>query len=168
MATLKRKNDNWSHMLRTQIHLFKALVYPTFTYDTQIWGGDLKKSHWRAFEKAWRFIWCSCKGAFFDNLPYLQAKFGELPVDLYALRLIIGFRQRLTHLPPSQLVTQATHSPNTLPNKNFTPCTNWQPCGRHHGGSIPWGNHNKPSKFKLGGFSRYKKMELYPASWGRD
>jgi hypothetical protein len=81
----------------------------------------------------------------------LLAKFGELPMDLYARKLTMDFRQRLTHLPPppSRCVIQATHSPNTLPNNNLTPGTNRQPCGRHHGGSIPWGNHNKPSSFKI-------------------
>ena len=78
----------------------------------------------------------------------LLAKFGKLPTDLYALKLTKGFQQRFTP-PPSRWVIQASHSPNTLPNKNLTPRTNWQPCGRHHGGSIPWGNHNKPSSFEI-------------------
>ena len=32
-------------------HLFNALVLPTFTYGTKIWGGDLKNSHWKVFEE---------------------------------------------------------------------------------------------------------------------
>ena len=31
--------------------LFKALVLPTSTYGTKIWGGDLKNSYWKVFEK---------------------------------------------------------------------------------------------------------------------
>ena len=32
-------------------NLLKALVLPTFTYSIEIWGGDLKNSHWNVFEK---------------------------------------------------------------------------------------------------------------------
>ena len=32
-------------------HLFKALVLPNFTYDTEILGANLKNSHWKIFEK---------------------------------------------------------------------------------------------------------------------
>ena len=32
-------------------HLFKALVFVTSTYGTEIWGGDFKNSHWKDFEK---------------------------------------------------------------------------------------------------------------------
>ena len=33
-------------------HLFKALVLPTFTHGTEIWGGDLKNSLGRILGKA--------------------------------------------------------------------------------------------------------------------
>ena len=32
-------------------HIFKALVLPTFTYGTEIWGSDLKNSHYKVSEK---------------------------------------------------------------------------------------------------------------------
>ena len=32
-------------------HLHNALVFPTFTYDIEIWRGDLKNSHWKVFQK---------------------------------------------------------------------------------------------------------------------
>ena len=51
-------SSSWSHMLGTQIHLFKALVLPTLTYDTECWGGDLKNFGWRILRRAWRCIWC--------------------------------------------------------------------------------------------------------------
>ena len=35
-----------------KFHLFKALVLPTFTYGIESWGGDLKNSHWKVFDKA--------------------------------------------------------------------------------------------------------------------
>ena len=38
-------------MLGTQIHLFKAMVLPTFTYGTEIREGNLRNSHWTVFEK---------------------------------------------------------------------------------------------------------------------
>jgi hypothetical protein len=31
-------------------HLFKALVLSIFTHGTEIWGVDLKSSHWKVFE----------------------------------------------------------------------------------------------------------------------
>ena len=42
---LKEISTSQSHVLGTQIHLFKVVVLPNFTYGTKIWGGDLKNSH---------------------------------------------------------------------------------------------------------------------------
>ena len=52
-------------------HLFKALVLPTFTYDIELWGGNLKKlpleGFWERHEDAYDI---SCQSVFFDNLSY--------------------------------------------------------------------------------------------------
>ena len=45
----------WEH----KSHLFEALVLPTFTYGTNIWGGDLKKTLiGKSLRRAWRCMWC--------------------------------------------------------------------------------------------------------------
>ena len=56
------------------------------------------------------------------------AKFGELPMKLYALKLTKDFQQQLAHLLSYWVVNRATSLPNTLPNKNLTPGTNQLPC----------------------------------------
>ena len=47
------------------------------------------------------------------------AKFGELPVELYALKLPMGFQQRFAHLPSSWLVSQATSLCQHLAKQGF-------------------------------------------------
>ena len=50
MGTFKERS--WSHVLGTQNPInSRALVLPTFTYGTGIWGGDLKNSHEKVFKK---------------------------------------------------------------------------------------------------------------------
>ena len=62
----------------------------------------------------------------------LLAKFGQLPIELYALKLIMGFQGWLAHLSPLGSSIKQPHSPNTLPNKDLTFDTNRQPCGRYY------------------------------------
>ena len=55
----------------------------TFTYGTKIWGGDLKNSHWKVFEKGMKIhmmphvVVCSL-----TTYHILLPEFGELPVEL--------------------------------------------------------------------------------------
>ena len=49
----------------------------------------------------------------------LLAEFGELPMELYALKLTMGFQQRLAHLPSSWLVGQATSLSRHLAEQGF-------------------------------------------------
>ena len=49
----------------------------------------------------------------------LFAKFGELPIELYALILSLGFQHRLAHQPSSQLVSQATSLSRHLAKQVF-------------------------------------------------
>ena len=80
-------------MLGTQSHLFKALVLPTFTYDTEIWGGDLENSHWKVFEKDIKMYMMShVKVCSLTTYHILLERFGELPIQLHALKLTTGFQ----------------------------------------------------------------------------
>ena len=83
-------------------HLFKALVLPTFMYGTENWGGDLENSHWKVLEKGLKMRMISrVKVHSSTNYHILIVEFGELPIELYALKFIMGFQQRLAHLSPS-------------------------------------------------------------------
>jgi hypothetical protein len=62
MATLKKEAIVGVTWWVLKSHLFKALMLPTFTYDTNIWGGDTKSSNWKVFER--------CESAFLDTLSY--------------------------------------------------------------------------------------------------
>ena len=44
---------------------------------------------------------------FLTTYHILLAEFGELPIELYALKLTMGFQQRLVRLSPSWLVSKA-------------------------------------------------------------
>ena len=82
-------------------HLFKALVLPTFTYDTEIWGGDLKNSHWKVFEKGIEMYMTShVKVHSSTTYHILLAEYIEPPIELYALKLTMVFQQYLPHLFP--------------------------------------------------------------------
>ena len=60
-------------------HLFKALVLPTFTRGTEIWGGNLENSHQRVFEKGMKMHMMShVKVCSSSTYHILLAKFGEL------------------------------------------------------------------------------------------
>ena len=52
----------------------------------------------------------------------LLAKFGELPVELYALNFTMGFQQQLAHLFPSWLVIKATSLSQHLAVQGFNTC----------------------------------------------
>ena len=69
-------------------HIFKALVLPTFTYDTKIWGGDFKNSHWKVFEKGMKLHMMSrVKVCSLTTYHTLMAEFGEFHTTSYALKL---------------------------------------------------------------------------------
>ena len=86
-------------------HLFEALVFPTFTYGIEIWGGHLKNPHWKVFKTGMKGGYdVSHQSLFFSFVSY----FGELPMELYGLKLTTGCQQHLTHLSPSWLVNMAT------------------------------------------------------------
>ena len=65
MDTLRKESVIIVTCWEFKSHLFKALVLPTFTYGTEIQGGNLKymAATWktligRFLGRAWRYIWC--------------------------------------------------------------------------------------------------------------
>ena len=80
-------------MLGTQIPSIQALVIPTFKYGTQIWGGDLNNSHSKVFEKGMKMhMMFHVKVSPLTTYHILLAKFGELPIELGALKLATCFQ----------------------------------------------------------------------------
>ena len=60
-------------------HLFKVLVLPTVMYGTKIWGGDLKNSCWKVFEKGMKVHMMSYVKVCFSTIDRIfLAQFGEL------------------------------------------------------------------------------------------
>ena len=60
-------------------HLFKALVLPTFTYDIEIWGSDLKNP-WKVFKKGMKMHMMShVKVLSLTTYHILLAEIGEFP-----------------------------------------------------------------------------------------
>jgi hypothetical protein len=51
MGTLRKEAIVRVTCWELKSHPFKGLVLLTFTYGTKTWGGDLKNSHWKVFEK---------------------------------------------------------------------------------------------------------------------
>ena len=101
MRTLSKEVVGSVTYLELKSHLFKVLVLPTFTYDTKIWGGNLKNSHWKVFEEGMKMHMMShIKVHSLTTYHIFMAKFRELPIELYALKLTMGFQQWLPHLPP--------------------------------------------------------------------
>ena len=71
-------------------HLFKVLVLPSFIYGTKIWGGDLKNSPWKGFEKGMKMhVMSHIKVRSSITYHILVAKFGEFPIEVYTLKLIM-------------------------------------------------------------------------------
>jgi hypothetical protein len=112
MGTLKKEAIVGVPCWELTSHLFKALILPTFTYGPKIWGVDFEISHWKVYEK-------SVKINVHSSTTYylLLAEFGELCIDLYALKLTMSFQQWLAHLSPSWLIKE---SRLTLPTPGRT------------------------------------------------
>ena len=74
-----------------EYHLSKALVLPTTTYGIKIWGGDLKDSHWKVSEKGMKtHMESHVKARSSTTYHVLLLGFGELPMELYALKVTMG------------------------------------------------------------------------------
>ena len=65
-------------------------------------------SHWKVFEKGMKIhMMSNIKVHPSTTYHILLAEFGELPMQLYALKLTLSFQQWLAHPPSSWLVSQA-------------------------------------------------------------
>ena len=113
-------------MLRIPTHLFKALVLPTFMYGAKIWGGDLKSSDWKVSEKGMKMHMMSHVKVWSTTTYHiLLAEFRELPIELYTLKLTMGFQQQLAHLTPSWLVSKATSLSRNQAEQGFNTWHKW-------------------------------------------
>jgi hypothetical protein len=75
-------------------------VLPNFTYGTEIWGGNLKDSHWKALEEGMKTHMSYVKVCSSTTYQILLAKFGRLLIDINTLKLTISFQQQLTTIAP--------------------------------------------------------------------
>ena len=66
----------------------------------------------------------SSQSAFFDNLSYFVGWIGELPIELHALRLTIGFNNNSPMYPPLGYSVKQPHFPDTSSNMDLTHGTN--------------------------------------------
>ena len=149
METLRKEVVVGVTCQELKCHLFQALVLPTFTYGTKVWGGDLKNSHWKVFEKGMKMHMMShVKVHSLIIYHILLAKFGELLIQLHAFKLTMGFQQWLTHIPPSWLVNKAPSLSQHIAEQGFNSWyipttmrkTSWD--------LSHWEIHNNPTVFK--------------------
>ena len=76
--------------------------------------------------RAWRCIWClTSKCDLQLPIIFLLAEFGELPIELYTLKLTMGFQQQLAHLTPSWLVSKATSLSRNQVEQGFNTWHKW-------------------------------------------
>ena len=107
MGTLKKEPVVEITCWKLKSHPFNALVVPTFMCGTKIKGTDFKNSHWKVFEKGMKMQMIShVKVHSSTTYHVLLAKFGGLPIELYAFKLTMGFQQRFAHLTLSWLVSK--------------------------------------------------------------
>ena len=74
MGTLRKEAIVGVTCWELESHLVKALVLPTFTYGIEIWGGDLKNSHWKGMKM---HMMSHLKVRYLTTYHILCAKFGR-------------------------------------------------------------------------------------------
>jgi hypothetical protein len=106
MDTLRKEKIVGVKCWQLKSHLFKALVLPTFTYDTKIQEANLKNSHKKIFEKGMEIHTMShvCSSTTYH---ILLVGFGELPTN-YMLLAHHGFSTTPCS-PTLLLVTQLSN-----------------------------------------------------------
>ena len=83
MGTLRKEIIVGVTCWELKSHMFKALVLPTLTYGTKIWGGDLQNSHWKVSKKGMKIhITSHVKVCSLSTYHVLLAEFGKLPIEL--------------------------------------------------------------------------------------
>ena len=79
----------------------KIQILLTCTCCIESWGGNLKTSYWKVFEKGINthmksHIKVHSSSAYHN----LMARFVDPPLEIYTLKLTMGFQQWLAHLSP--------------------------------------------------------------------
>ena len=98
MGTLSKEAIDGVTCWELKSHLFKALMLPTFTYGIEIWGGDLKNSHWKVFEEGMKMQMMShVKVCSSTTYHILLVEFIKLLIELYALKLTMGLNGSPTY-----------------------------------------------------------------------
>ena len=105
----KKRSSSWSHMLGTQIPFIQGFG----ASNSHIWhrnfGRRLEKLSLEGLEKGMTMHMMSHVKVHSSTTYHISlVEFGKLPIELYSLKLTMGFQQRLVHLPPSWLVSKAT------------------------------------------------------------
>ena len=100
----------------------------------------------------------------------LLAEFGELPLELYALKLTTGFQQQLAHPPSSWLVNQATSLSRHLAEEGFNTWHNSTTMWKASWDLSCWETHNNPttSKFTIDDIKEAfltKEWNSFHTSW---
>jgi len=82
------------------------VMLPTFAYAIEIWGGDLKNFHYKVLEKGMKIHMMSHIKVCIATTCHIL--FGELPMELYALKVNYTLSTMAFPLPSSWLVSQTT------------------------------------------------------------
>ena len=95
----------------------------------------------------------------------LFAQFGELPMEIYSLKLTMKFQQQLAHL-----LVKESHFLTTLANKGLKPGINLQPCRKHHGVYLITSTTQQHQKSHLIISENHVLLKSGPLliSWGRN
>ena len=80
MGTLRKEAIVSVTCWELKSHLLMALVLPTFTYGTKIWGGNLSNCHWKVFEKGMEVhMMCDVEARSLTTYHILTAECKKLP-----------------------------------------------------------------------------------------
>ena len=104
-------------MLGTQIPSIQALVIPTFTYGTEIWGGNLNNSHSKVFEKGMKMHMMF--HVFHDNLSYFVGQIWRTPHGIRHSQTRYRLPITARYVSPSSLVCKATSLSRHLMEHGF-------------------------------------------------
>ena len=131
-----------------------------FTYGTKIWGSDLKTLGGRFLRRAWRCTWClTSKCIMWHPTILCWSNLENIFMELYALKLTIGFQQHFAHLPSPLLVKQATLLFQHLAKQGFDTLHKLTTMWKASWGLSYWETHDNPSPSKTT-FNDLKKASL--------
>ena len=110
-------------------------MLPTFTYGTKSWGGDLKNSHWKVFEKGMKMNMMSHIKVHSLRQPikHCWPNLEDFPKNYMLSSSLQTFNNCSLTYPSLWESPKQPHLPGPWPNMNLTLGTNRQPCGRYDG-----------------------------------